>query len=138
MVRKKGPSLVTNNLKDVLKSVCPGCKMEVEESTGIRSDLCKSHSHISCMDVASEEAQLLLRIHRRFSHLKLLCLNCDGVFQYSPLSPIDPTVPLEDNLFLKYVRNIVVFFLITLYIGCNCFPKIGKTIIFFFFGLSFT
>jgi hypothetical protein len=103
--------------------VCPGCKTEVEESTGIRSDLCKSHSHINCMDVASEEAQLLLRIHRRSSHLRLLCLNCDGVFQCSPLFPIDPTVPLEDNVFLKYVRNIVVFFLITLYIGSNCFPK---------------
>jgi hypothetical protein len=138
MVRKKGPPLVTDSPKDILKSVCPGCKIEVKESTGIRSDLCKSHSHINYIDVAPEEAQLLLRIHRRSSHLKLLCLNCDGVFQCSPLSPIDPTVPLEDNLFLKYVRNIVVFFLITLYIGSNCFPKNGKTIIFFFLVLSFT
>jgi hypothetical protein len=98
MVRKK-PPLVADNPKDVLKSACPGCKMEVDESTGIRCDLCKSHSHINCMDVAPEKAQLLLRIHRRSSHLKLLCSNYESVFQCSPLSPIDPTVPLEDNVF---------------------------------------
>jgi hypothetical protein len=106
MVRKK-PPLVADNPKDVLKSACPGCKMEVDESTGIRCNLCKFHSHINCMDVAPEEAQLLLRIHRRSSHLKLLCLNSESVFQCSPLSPIDPTVPLEDNMFFKYLRNIV-------------------------------
>jgi hypothetical protein len=54
--------------------------MEVDESADIRCDLCKSLSHINCMDVAPEEAQLLLRIHRRSSHLKLLFLNCDSVF----------------------------------------------------------
>jgi hypothetical protein len=29
--------------------------MEVDESAGIRCDLCKSLSHINCMDVAPDE-----------------------------------------------------------------------------------
>ena len=88
-------------------SVCPGCSEIVDFTSSVRCDLCGCCTHINCMGFAAEEVPILIRIHRRSPHLKLLCINCKGIFHSSPLSPLDSATPIEEHAFLKYIRHIV-------------------------------
>jgi hypothetical protein len=107
MSSNKGTRTQLGEVGDLLKPLCVGCKEEVEISASIRCDLCACYSHANCIGIAPKESLLISRIHKRSPHLKLLCVNCNGIFNCSPLSPLDPDSPLEENAFLKYIKSIV-------------------------------
>jgi hypothetical protein len=52
---------------------------------------------------------VFMRIQRRSAHFKILCIDCNGVFEAHSLSqdPTNQQIGLEENIFLKNVRNIV-------------------------------
>jgi hypothetical protein len=88
---------------------CPGCNAAVDRDVSLSCDLCGRGMHFSCAGLCAEEAVVFMRIQRRSAHFKILCIDCNGVFEAPSLSP-DPTnqqTGLEENIFLKYVRNIV-------------------------------
>lgn len=97
----------TDLLENSLLVNCPGCSTSVDASSGICCDLCGCYSHINCVGVSPEEVPIISRIHRRSPHVKLLCVNCKQVFNSPALSPIQVSSPLEENAFLKYIRNII-------------------------------
>jgi hypothetical protein len=85
------------------------CNAAVDRDVSLSCDLCGRGMHFSCAGLCAEEAVVFMRIQRRSAHFKILCIDCNGVFEAPSLSP-DPTnqqTALEENIFLKYVRNIV-------------------------------
>jgi hypothetical protein len=88
---------------------CPGCNAAVDRDVSLTCDLCGRGMHFSCAGLCADEAVMLRRIQRRSPHFKILCVDCNGVFQSPSLSPVlaDQQAYLEENVFLKYVRNIV-------------------------------
>jgi hypothetical protein len=89
--------------------ICPGCNGEVDRDVSLSCDLCSRGMHSSCAGLTAEEVVMLRRIRRRSAHLKILCIDCNGVLHAPSPSPAptEQKACLEEDTFLGHVRNIV-------------------------------
>lgn len=91
--------------------ICPSCNSSVDSSVSVSCDLCGRGLHFSCVSISPDEAATFRIIHRRSPHLKILCVDCTDIFQSPPFSPTTSTfsgAAVENNVFLKYVRSMLV------------------------------